>query len=395
MRLPLLLSIALLLSACASQPKPDISQSSPQIGVQRFDVQRTETDWYQVYAWYPTCNTLDTQPLPYSEDWLNDVLAQQYGIPAFLMGGESPSDSWLNAPPAPGAYPVLIFNHGWGAFARSNMTQMQTLAEAGFVVLSLNHPGDSAIVQDASGQLHRQSDDVLNTPEPTEEDLAAIARQLTSIRDSQTPAAFRDAVAALEARPDYQPLQDNFQRWVADTEHLLTLLDSSSEQLPASLISHLDTTNIGLLGHSFGGAVSGVVTHRTEQHRPTIVMDVPQFTYGLELIHDTPTIRYLNGTDTRYGKTTVSGEGMNAGWIQNNPNASERTFTGAAHMNFTDLNHVPPLKWAGLLGSVDGKVFWNELNQDILTYYRQHLSTITEPDTLCARQNHTGTAELF
>lgn len=51
----------------------------------------------------------------------------------------------------------------------------------------------------------------------------------------------------------------------------------------------------------------------------------------------------------------------------------ERKFMNAAHMNFSDLNEMAPLRWFGILGKVDAELMRNNLNITLLDFFNQHL----------------------
>jgi acetyl esterase/lipase len=125
------------------------------------------------------------------------------------------------------------------------------------------------------------------------------------------------------------------------------------------------------MGHSFGGAVSGLVALQDPDKIPAVVLDAPQFDFGLPIYNTQASILYLTGTDLKFGKTKVSNENLNQALVKHYPNIQERNFEGASHMNFTDLNHVTPLKWTGVLGPVDNKVFWQSLNDAVLNFFNQ------------------------
>jgi hypothetical protein len=373
MFLKLLTSISMLLTltACSSLETETMPESKNIVGVTRFEMEDTN-QWIQVFAWYPAESREDSVPLAYSEKWLNAVLAKQYGIPKFLMGGAQDSNSWLDAPILDGSFPVIIFNHGWQAFARSNMTQFEFLASKGFIVLSINHPQDSAVIQRNNGDFVHQSEAIKNAKRPTKEAIEDVAKLYKAIAETVTPLDYANKISALESNSIYATQKPNFQNWVQHTQWLLaSVRNQNVNELPEWLAQAINPNHVGLLGHSFGGAVSGLVAHQTIDHLPAVVMDVAQLTYDAPINNMNPHVLYLNGTATKFGKVKISNQHLNQGWIVNNPNAQEINFTGAAHLNFTDLNHVSPMKWTGVLGPVNGKEFWQSLNNTVLTYFQR------------------------
>ena len=64
---------------------------------------------------------------------------------------QNPSHSAPNAPAAPGRYPVLVFNHGFGSFQKQSTSLLEELASHGYVVLSVGHAAESLVVQRSDG----------------------------------------------------------------------------------------------------------------------------------------------------------------------------------------------------------------------------------------------------
>ena len=365
------------LIACAG-PRPkgeDLNledQSVQSVGITIFELTH-EHGWYQVYAWYPAdasqkdISDKSAHPIFYTDGWLNQPLAKQYRIPGFLMT-EDPSKSLLDAQPKAGQFPIILFNHGWEAFPRANMKLMEHLAQQGFIVMSLGHPGDSIRLKRANGDLVDRKD----TPErqqarsPSRQQLATLAEGYQGLKSSVNEKEYWQHIERLEQLPMYQPLQGSFSQWVQRTQHLLNLVEEN-RQMPNWLMPRVNAGQIGLMGHSFGGAVSGWVGRNAATVLPTIVMDVPQYRFGLQ-DRGAPNYSatcYFYSTHTKVRGLRISSEGINRALSQ-----CEITFKGSAHMNFTDLNSVTPLKWFGVLGPVKGKVFEQQLFQQVTDFYQ-------------------------
>ena len=353
------------MAACSSNSSNSVTSEQNLVGVTQFEM-TSDTSWYQVMAWYPAAEKGNHTPLPYAEKWLNKALAKQYGIPSFLSGGEQLSKSWQEAPIQAGSFPVIIFNHGWQAFARSNMTQMEMLAEHGYIVMSINHPGDSVLIKRSDGTFVPQSENVKNSIKADQQLLSDIAKHYNQLKTAPSAQAYHDEIALLQQKPLYQPITQNFHQWVAQTQHLIMQVrQTDSDAIPSFLRQHIETKKIGLLGHSFGGAVSGLVAMQDKTQLPAVVLDAPQFDYGLPILNNNATILYLTGTDLKFGKTKVSNKNLNQALTKHYPNVQEINFDGASHMNFTDLNHLRPLKWMGVLGPVDNKLFWQSMGLNV------------------------------
>ena len=59
----------------------------------------------------------------------------------------------LDAPPAEGQAPVLIFSHGYTGYIAQNTPQVEELASRGYVVASIGHTGEAAAVPFPDGRI--------------------------------------------------------------------------------------------------------------------------------------------------------------------------------------------------------------------------------------------------
>ncbi|MCY4399065.1 MAG: hypothetical protein OXE96_06990 [Gemmatimonadetes bacterium] len=138
------------------------------------------------------------------------------------------TNALLDAAPAPGPFPVLVYHHGgsWTRFTSTFTTE--ELASHGYVVVSVGHngfnktqllPGGASVVPDT-----------LTFPEPSGDLLA----------DALDGWAFLD--------------EHHFTAWVADAVFVLDQLEALSNT--GRFAGRLDLDRIGMYGWSFGGATS-------------------------------------------------------------------------------------------------------------------------------------------
>ena len=153
------------------------------------------------------------------------------------------TNSWQDAPLAPGAgpLPLLLFGHMWGGRRTQDTFLAEELASHGYLVVALDHPGNSARIELASGS-------VLGSDR---------AHALSNI-EATTAAAIR----ALWTR--------ELALWTADNEYVLNSLLASP---PPWLAGHIDNTRIGAFGHSFGGAASMALLGQDPRVRSALNMD--------------------------------------------------------------------------------------------------------------------------
>ena len=183
-----------------------------------------------VRAWYPAKPYDGDQKAPYNynEKLIADMIAKGFGIPKSVMRTINRIDvnSWLNAQPINESFPVLIFSHGHGAIKTQNTTQMEELASHGYVLFACDHTYDAGISVFPKNRVIRNKTDIPD-----------------GISD-------KEKWGVREIQLDYR---------VGDVQFLLDEMEEG-KYLPQSLRNSLDLDNIGIFGHSFGGATSIVAS---------------------------------------------------------------------------------------------------------------------------------------
>jgi dienelactone hydrolase len=162
----------------------------------------------------------------------------------------------------PGRFPVLLFNHGFGSFQKQSTSLLEELASHGYVVASLGHPSESLVVQFADGTSQGRRADHPAWVEITAglKDLEKNVRELEPLfdraRGASDPASLRDAMNAIAAHRSYAELVPLVTAWRQDTAVVL-------DQLAAGPLSaQVDSSQVGVFGHSLGGMVAGQLAMR-------------------------------------------------------------------------------------------------------------------------------------
>ena len=231
-----------------------------------------------VRAWYPAGNTDGLQVLKYLEGYNIDTLKyfwQMFEIPGKLFDliGEINTNSFVDAPVSSdrSSYPVVIFSHGYGLGLPELYTFMaEELASNGFIVLSLTHPYESVEI-DPEG-----TPPVYLLEERATQMLQENLMEYAVMKKAATYEERRDAsLSVLENSPI---ATESLTEWTKDAKYLLDQMDSPSSQIPSFILEKLDRTNIGVLGHSFGGAMGGQLA--LTDSRIKAVMNMDGYQYG-------------------------------------------------------------------------------------------------------------------
>ncbi|OLQ70538.1 hypothetical protein BIT28_27365 [Photobacterium proteolyticum] len=365
----LLVGVVMLLPA-PEIPEPD---GEHKVGVTEFEVQDGDS-FVHVTAWYPAVNNAEGERLPYMPAYLAEALGKQQGFPGELMTDERLTKSIIDVEVLAGQHPVLLFNHGYGSFAQQNLTNMEQLASHGFVVLALGHPGHSLIVKRVNGDLVPQQQSVAISADDFDADIAnRISISIERIRQSQSLVEWQQKSQQYE-QDLMRKAVSNFQPWLKNNQLLLDALpDIASGIRQTRLTGHLDLNKLAAFGHSFGGSMASHLAMNDERVKAGFNLDGQHFSFSLKPDNNAP-VCFAYTTDTQLEGVTHDYSWMDQQVAKaNSGGGCEAVFTGAAHMNFSILNHLPYLKYAGILGSIDSEVMHNASNAMLVQFFDQHL----------------------
>ena len=221
----------------------------------------------EVVAWYPAAARSGALA-PY----LRDGLAEVRTFAKLLRSSESIFDALADvrthayvdaavaAPSAAGArFPVLIFSHGYTGIPSSYTALLEDLASHGYVVLSVVHPyeataatldgGRTVTLFDDAGKLRQDISDVFAEWGPEDKTMAAVT---AAPDDAERLRLLRDYLSGL------RNTDVALRRWVEDTRLVLDRLPAlPSSGLPGRLTARMDSTRVGVFGHSMGGVTAG------------------------------------------------------------------------------------------------------------------------------------------
>ena len=136
------------------------------------------------------------------------------------------TNSWQDAAVKGQALPVVLLSHSWGGRRTGYTFLAEELASHGFIVLAMDHPGNSARVLLADGRV-------------------VVSKGAGLLGDV-------DAHTAAEVETEWA---QELAVWTADDEYVLRQVAAMNAGT-GWLGGKLDLTRVGAVGHSFGGAAS-------------------------------------------------------------------------------------------------------------------------------------------
>ncbi|OJJ41007.1 hypothetical protein ASPWEDRAFT_731661 [Aspergillus wentii DTO 134E9] len=196
-------------------------------------------------------------------------------------------------PSLPGKeYPVIIFSPGMGASRFIYSSLMQSVASMGFVVISVDHPYDSAIVEFPDGK---------------------------SINSLGVKKLRENILTALDTR-------------AKDLSFTLDQLEETPKLIPSSFTGRLQLDKVSVIGHSFGGAAAADVMINDTRFAGGMNLDGALWGSVLQQGLDRPFINFGEGKFLHI---------LNKTWSETWPHLRgfrrEFKLNGSYHMTFSDL----------------------------------------------------------
>lgn len=272
------------------------------------------------------------------------------------------------------SFPLVIFSHGAFGYYQSNISTYMELASHGYVVISLDHPYHSFFTEDTEGKLITVNPEFLqevmlaNEESITEEEVVKMSRKWIEIRTADMDFVL-DSVK--EAKADH----GCGDTWFTASDEI--------EQDILQILAMTDTEEIGIMGHSMGGAAS--VTVGRIRDDIDAVIDLDGTMLGEQLSYENGVYQYYEepypvpllaiDNENHYLEGESAGVLYVNRWVLENAVDSKHTyFAGSGHMNFTDLPLFSPAL-ASLLGTgtVDETECVKTMNEIILRYFNEYL----------------------
>lgn len=259
-----------------------------------------------IRVWYPVEVHQEKEVKPLS---MSDMMApalQANGLPGFLFGylDRIPSHSRPNLPIAVEeksgelTFPVILFSHGFSAYAAQSMFLVEELASHGYVVVGIDHTYNAAITQFPDGR-------EIMFKEETMDNFYSKAMEMAVI-------------------------------WSEDASFVIDELSRMNEDDPI-LANTLNLSHIGMVGHSFGGTATILTLASDSRISAGIAMDSP-LSFVSEPVTISRPMMLVDAERSRIDypvkKQLFENMGRDGYWIE---------LKGANHDSFTDTPMLSPL----------------------------------------------------
>lgn len=266
--------------------------------------------------------------------------------------------------------PLVIFSHGAFGYYQSNASLYMELASNGYVVACIETPYHSIFTHDSSGKTIIADSRFLNdsmtigSSDVSEAEIFDVISEWMKLRTA-------DMNFAIDSLKD-----GNTDSWY---------IDAKQKDGVNKAVSLIDTTKIGLIGHSMGGAAAVTCGRRDDI---TAVVDLDGTMLGENLgvngdtiivneePYNTPLLEIQNQNHHEEAELALkTGEVYSNNVVFQNADIAYRTyFANSGHMDFTDLPLFSPVIAENLgTGDVDNEEMLRTLNGLVLEFFDCYL----------------------
>ena len=256
-------------------------------------------------------------------------------------------------------FPLVLFSHGAFGYYQSNTSTYMELASHGYVVVSMDHPYHSFFTKDSDGKLVTVNSGFLNEVMRVDSDEAAPEE-------------------VMELSHKWLDIRTADMGFVLDS-----IEDGAVPSDVCTILANADPEQIGLMGHSLGGAAS--VQLGRDREDIDAVIDIDGTMLGEQLAFENGAYKYnetpypvpvLALDNEKHHQVNLEQQEDYTNWyvLKHAKDGMETWIAGSEHMNFTDLPLFSPILAAKLgTGSRDAWECVEIMNEVVLQYFDHYL----------------------
>lgn len=315
-----------------------------------------------VQVWYPAERVTGIKALDYFPDRkVGKYMAKRARLPnIFGQLALVKTNSYPEAVLSSGEmrYPVLLFSAGYGGFGGQNILQMEELASHGYVVFSIFHTYEDFASIFPDGEIIPCS----------MEQIKAFQGELIKFAKNSGNSNTREFYN--HVMDNSRVVRNSVKIWTDDAVFTADQIEKlESGEIKSIFSGRLDTSRLGVFGHSFGGAAAGQVCLNDARFKAFINMDGTPFG---DTIRNNLSQPFLLLNTGKYDHS--------AGYCPEQKNYLNVSIQGSRHADFMDyILLYPVLKHVGFLGSIDGRRLVRIVNDYVLSFFNRHLKGMKEP----------------
>lgn len=271
-------------------------------------------------------------------------------------------------------FPLVLSSHGYWEGMNQSTILMEELASHGYFAVSIGHSFETNSVTKPDGTLVRFNplNPELKLRNLERQKAIPLERALTQTLDpDKLDSLFHEI---MKARPK---MLESIAIWTDDISFVIDQFDRLNRE-NGKFQNKLDLKHIGVIGHSFGGAVSGQACLSDARITAGVNMDGLQVGDMIDKDIEKPFLFMHHDNLQALNKTP----NMNLFQRAQGP-AYLMVIEGSGHYNFSDFS-LPVISEValvpkGALGSIDGMRFIKVLNDCVVTFFDMYLKNTKSP----------------
>ena len=327
-----------------------------------------------IKIWYPTENIAGLAQAPYIEKAheRKKLLPDKSPLPPLFFDkiAKVKSNSFYNAKISDNEekYPIILFSHAYNAGMSANTILLEELASYGYITVSIGHAYETShfIKKDGSIKIFSYENEELMKRSMERRDSYSLQAMINDTNDDDE---LRLIIQKLMAkRPK---IMKSLNIWVEDTSFIIDKLKELNK-IDDLLRGKLDLDKIGIIGHSFGGAVAGQMCITDSRCKAGVNLDGLQIGDMIDRPLDKP-FMFIH-----HDNKNVKNNKPNKIFInQSKSIAYMLLIKGTSHYNFCDLSMpiysqiLPQIK--NMLGSIDGNRCLKIQNEYVRVFFDRYL----------------------
>jgi len=365
-------------------PKPTGSYSICTQKMFLVDSSRAETlsrdvDFREIYVkiWYPINQQNDVQFSSYLSDYPDDVVSDifaeigvSHGLIAQIKKNYTHSSAQIPIISGQNKYPVIIFNPGYYFGMPDFYTSiLENLASNGFIVCCINHPFDQPYVESSNGEGSH-----LVKKKARLGYLQLLITNSFQFRKLETREQMEKTTRYYLRR--LSRFDKITRRWTDDTSFFIDYLNKAINNPNSNnIISKMDLSNIGTMGHSIGGAVAGQLSITNRSIKAGINIDCFQFGDMIDKPLDIPFMLLQSEYNAKWNL------GNKIIFSNSKSNFYKFTLKKATHFAFSDVASydLDKEKKESMIGQINGPEAIQLVNEYILQFFNHYLLNVDSP----------------
>ncbi|MFD0697631.1 alpha/beta hydrolase family protein [Paenibacillus sp. GCM10027628] len=337
-------------------PKPTGQFAVARIGYDWIDDSRNEAysetkgtkRKLSIWIWYPTDLNKNAKKTDYFPDKWETIQEKDSGFPYLQQNFRTiNTNSFQDVPLSTRqtTYPLIVFEPGMGNIVFSYTTLAENLASQGYIVVGINPTYSSRFVVFSDESV------AYRTPEGTIPENNLTDEQMNEVGSKL------------------------IKTWTEDMRFAVNKFVEMNSVQGSMWTGHMDTENIGTLGHSFGGAAAAESCLLDNRIKAGI--DIDGYLYGVEKNPEKPFMFIMSQhqQNESYFQEFSKIQGVYNG-LKKDGYLVE--ISKAAHASFLDnaIFFSPILKAVGVFGTIDGERGLRITNAYITAFFDKYLKNI-------------------